>query len=211
MPQTDKNTLRFAALMSVIGWFAVIAQYYLNIQNQAITFSEITIRFFSYFTILTNLLVALSFSSMAFKSNHAFAQNLTTPKSQTAITVYIIVVGAVYNLVLRPLWHPEGLQRLVDELLHSVVPTLTVVFWILVVRKKSIGWSVCITGLTYPFVYTVFIAIRGYYSGFYPYPFVNVTALGYPKVLMNGGILLLFFICLFGFLIGISKLTGSKK
>jgi len=35
--------------------------------------------------------------------------------------------------------------------------------------------------------------MRGHFSGFYPYPFVDVTQLGITIVLINSGLLLLLF------------------
>jgi hypothetical protein len=54
----NKLTLFFAT----IAWFAVLAQYYLMIENRVASFSETTIRFFSFFTILSNTLVAIYFT-----------------------------------------------------------------------------------------------------------------------------------------------------
>lgn len=39
--------------------------------------------------------------------------------------------------------------------------------------------------LWYPLIYLGFILLRGHFSGFYPYPFVDVTQLGYPSVLVH--------------------------
>jgi len=53
----------------------------------------------------------------------------------TAITVYITIVGLVYNVILRFLWKPEGLQFIVDELLHTVIPLLLLVIAFLIITS----------------------------------------------------------------------------
>src|SRR5436190_2122955 len=47
----------------VLGWFAIIGQFFLAIENRQTDVTEAVIRFFSYFTVLTNLLVVLYFTS----------------------------------------------------------------------------------------------------------------------------------------------------
>lgn len=206
MPSSQRN---YALITALLGWFAVIAQLVILIQNRTTSLAEAIIRFFSYFTIQSNIIVALCFS--AYFISGKWKAFFTRPGTQTAVTVYIIVVGAVYNLVLRPIWHPTGFQIPVDELLHSVIPLLMLLFWIRYTPKTSLQWKDVFTWALFPFFYTFFIAVRGAFSGFYPYPFINVTELGYQKVLMNGMLLVLVFVFLFLVLIGIAKLLSKQK
>lgn len=206
MPSIQRNYALFTALL---GWFAVIAQLFILIQIRTTSLPETFIRFFSYFTIQSNIMVALCFSG--YFMHGKWKDFFTRPGTQTAVTVYIIVVGAVYNLVLRPLWKPAGLQVPVDELMHSVIPLLMLFFWFRFTPKESLQWSGVFTWSLYPLFYTVFIGLRGAITGFYPYPFINVTRLGYAKVLMNGCLLLLVFMVLSLVLIGIAKRFPRKE
>lgn len=70
----------------------------------------------------------------------------------TAILVYIMTVGLTYNTVLRSLWKPQGLQLLADNLLHSIIPFLYLVFWIFFVKKQSLQWKDVFSWLVYPLV-----------------------------------------------------------
>ena len=105
-----------------IGWFAVLSQFVLMIQNRQADITETVIRFFSFFTILTNILVALFFTVSALKSKSRLSRVLLMDGSITAITALILIVGSVYQLVLRSIWEPTGLQLIVDELLHTITP-----------------------------------------------------------------------------------------
>lgn len=195
---------KLAALFALIGWFAVITQLILMIDNRVASLSETIIRFFSFFTILTNTLVAFYFTSLCFTKNES-SKPIGKPGVLTANTVYITVVGLVYQVALRPLWHPEGLQMIVDELLHSVVPVLTIIFWCLYETTTPIKYTQAINWVSYPLIYLAYILVRGHFSYFYPYPFVNVANLGMTKVLINAGILLLLFFLLSAAFIFIGK------
>lgn len=196
-----------AIAFAIIGWFAVIAQYVLMIENRITSTTEATIRFFSFFTILTNTLVAIYFTFVALGK---YSKLLNKPGALTAITVYILVVGLVYQFVLRAIWEPTGLQKIVDELLHSVVPVTTLIFWYLYEEKSKIEIKGIVNWLIYPLVYLVFVLLRGSISDFYPYPFVNVLEIGMSQVLTNSVILLLVFIVLSAAFVWIGKRLPAK-
>lgn len=179
---------------AALGWFAVVVQFILMMQHRVESLAETTIRFFSFFTILTNCLVTLYFTVLWLNKPLFLLKPFQKPGYLTAVTVYISVVGLVYQLVLRGIWEPTGMQKLVDELLHSVIPLFVIVYWFNYENKKEVNWKAIPGWLLYPFLYLIYILIRGNLSGFYPYPFVNVTELGMEKVLTNSGFLVLLFI-----------------
>ena len=203
-PQANgKKSILF--FLFVLGWFALIAQFYLIIVNRVAPIPETIIRYFSFFTILTNLFVAVCFSVLLLKLSSRLGNFFASPKTLTAITVYITVVGIVYNLILRFLWKPTGLQWAVDELLHTIIPLLCIVYWIFHVYKSSLKWRDAFLWLIYPFVYIIFILIRGSMSSFYPYPFIDVDQIGLNKVLTNSGLLMLSFLLISFIAIAVGK------
>ena len=206
-----RNT--FLAIGTVLGWLAVGLQFYLIIVNRIASVTETIIRFFSFFTILTNTLVALCFTMLLLKPESVLGKFFSRSKILAAITVYIVIVGIVYNVILRSIWNPEGLQLVADELLHSVMPVWFILFWLLFAPKAELQWGNVFPWLIYPFVYTLFIFFRGALSGFYPYPFIDANALGYGKVLFNSIILFFAFLLLSLVLVAIGKIiskTGIK-
>ncbi|AQX84232.1 Pr6Pr family membrane protein [Elizabethkingia bruuniana] len=202
-----KRNLAF--IFAALGWFAVIAQYYLMLENRTTSVSEATIRFFSFFTILTNILVAIYFSTICFSRNKSVSL-INAAGMLTFLTIYITVVGLVYQVALRHLWHPQGMQKLVDELLHSVIPILVILFWYLYEAKNNLKFSQTIKWLSYPLIYFIYILLRGNQSGFYPYPFVDVSVLGFATVIQNALFLLLFFLGLSLAFILIGKWLDKK-
>lgn len=171
--------------LAALGWFALIAQFYLHMNGDTATALELLIRFFTYFTVLTNILIGMFTVTMLFNSSSKLGQFFARFETQTAITVYIVVVGLVYNLILRSLWSPVGLQRLVDELLHSVIPLMYLFYWLFLSVKTRLQWKQIIPWMLYPAVYTILVLVRGTFSGFYPYPFMDVDTLGFNTVLVN--------------------------
>lgn len=161
------------------------------VENKTASIPETIIRFFSFFTILTNTLVAIYFTTQAFKIN-----NLNKAGTLTAITGYITVVGTIYQVLLRHIWQPTGLQMIVDELLHTINPLLVILFWFFYEEKRAVKYGQIKSWLVYPVVYLIYILTRGSISGFYPYPFVNVLEIGLIRALLNGCLLLLFFMAI---------------
>lgn len=181
-------------------------QFYLIIENRTASVAETIIRFFSFYTILTNILTAVYFTMRAFKVNR-----FNKPGTLSAITVYITIVGAVYQVLLRHLWQPTGLQMIVDELLHTINPILVIIYWYLYEEKQLVKYRQIISWLVYPLAYLVFILARGAFSNFYPYPFVDVKGIGFLRTLINSGLLLLFFTAISAIFIFVGKQVAGKS
>lgn len=207
------STIRqiFLIIGMMAGWFAVICQLWLILKNRTASVPETVIRFFSYFTILTNIAVAVCFTFILLRPFSKSAKMFSKPVTITALTLYIAVVAIIYNVILRFLWNPHGLQLAVDELLHSVIPVLFIFYWLLFVQKQTIKLNNILPWLIYPVVYCIYVLIRGNFSGFYPYPFIDVTALGYSKVFTNIAGMLIAFLVISLLLVSVSKLSTKSS
>ena len=177
--------IKFEIVGFSIGWFAVIAQFFLMLEKRQADVLDTIIRFFSFFTILTNILVALFLTISVFRLNK-FPFNLFLAKGTlTAITAFILIVGLVYQIVLRQIWEPTGLQYIVDELLHTIMPLFMLGYWFFNIRKEDLLLKPVLNWLLYPTMYLIFIMIRGYISGYYPYTFLNIEEIGYESTIIN--------------------------
>ena len=192
--QYKRGAKLLLAAICLLGWFALVGQFYLIILNRITSIPEIIIRYFSYFTILTNLLVAICGTALLTNRNSKIKSFFSRQNTLTAVAVYITVVGLVYNSILRFLWNPQGLQWIVDELLHSVIPLLFILFWLLIVPKGKFQWKNVLAWLLYPLIYLVFVLLRGLPSSFYPYPFIDVDKIGHYKTFINSSGMLLAFL-----------------
>ncbi|HEU5168347.1 MAG TPA: Pr6Pr family membrane protein [Chitinophagaceae bacterium] len=208
----QKRSTRFVALIgAIIGWSAIIAQLYLIITNRVVSIPGTVFRFFSYFTIDTNILVALCFTFIFLGNQSRPGKLFTKATTITALTVYIIIVGIVYNTILRLTWNPQGLQMVVDEILHSVIPVLFILFWVIFVPIEGLKYKHAFSWLIYPLVYMLYAVIHGAITNFYPYMFVDVTRHGYGKVLSNAGLIVFAIFVLSFILIATGKATKDKK
>ena len=125
---------------ALIAWFAVLTRFLLMLENRVASVPETLVRFFSFFTILTNLLVAIYFTSQSFQRKNHSAGFINKPGVLTSVTVYITIVGLVYQILLRHIWQPTGLQKIVDELLHSLIPLLVIIYWYFFENKSKVKY-----------------------------------------------------------------------
>ena len=175
--------------LAFITWLALAIQFVLQVRSIEVTgfsFAKAATNFFSYFTVLSNILVAVTLTSELLSPRSFMARSFV----QAAIAVFIFIVGLVYNLVLRTIWSPEGWQLLADNLLHVVVPVLYLLYWVLFSLKRSLGVKHLGAWLIFPACYLGYSLIRGKIADWYPYPFLNTPDLGYQKVLSNSAMVL---------------------
>ncbi len=145
----------------------------------------VSINFFSFFTILTNIAAAIALLVPVAAPRSAAGAFLERPGVRTAIASYIIMVGVVYWLLLAGLSHRTGWSLSIEKALHYVTPPLFVLDWLLFVDKRAVGWSAVPRALLFPLAYGAWTLAHGAATGWYPYPFVDVVDLGYLRVLAN--------------------------
>ena len=187
----------YLIVMAVVAWLAVFLQIWLVMQTYVANGDSAIrglVNTLSYFTVLTNLVVALVTTAAALRRK--LDSFLTRPGTMTAVAVYIFVVGLVYSLFLRSIWDPTGLQLVADVALHDVVPVLYVMYWLIFVPKRSLSWVQPLYWLIYPLAYFGYALVRGEIIGKYPYWFADPTALGYPRTFANSALLLVGFLVL---------------
>jgi hypothetical protein len=201
-----------AGLLAVFCWFSLLLQLFLNIQvtnGLGLSLAESLIRFFSYFTIQTNILAALVLTAFAIKAS--LDEWLVHPFVRSAVAVYIAMVGITYHTLLRHLWQPRGAQWFADTALHTVMPVCYLVFWFTCVRKAGLRWYDPLLWLIYPLFYLGFALVRGKMSGFYPYPFIDAKTLGYAGVAANTAGLLIVCAALGGLLVAIGWWLARRQ
>jgi hypothetical protein len=144
--------------------------------------SEAVAVFLTYFTVLTNLLVVGVLTSEVIG---AASQRRWRVSAEAAVAMYIAVVGLTFHTLLRDYISPDGAQRIASEWLHYVNPLLYVAWWLLCVEKGRLRWSDALWWLLYPGAYVAVTTVRGVFSGFYPYYFMDLSLLGYTKAALN--------------------------
>ena len=127
-------------------------------------------RFIGFFTVLSNIGIALVATAIALGQDN----RLTSAKARLMGLTAIVTVGFVYSLLLRSLWNPTGLQKLVDAALHDWTPILFAALWALMPHGE-LSWRDMKWALTPPAIYLAYTLTRGAFDGWYPYYFLNPT------------------------------------
>lgn len=177
-----------AALAAAVDWIGLdlqLAVLHETAEARGVDFLTATVNFFSYFTILSNILAAAVLTASALRRDLPFLEFLRRPGTATAVAVYMTVTGLVYLTILRTLWNPQGLAWVADVILHYVMPVATVAYWLVFVPKDGLRARAVPAWLIFPLAYGAYALLRGAVTGFYPYPFVNAADLGYPAVVGN--------------------------
>jgi hypothetical protein len=200
----------YRVVVSALGWFAIILQYWLIASTRSgPDLVAWTINYFSFFTTIGNILVALAMTLPWLAPRSRLAQWLLRPSVRTVIVAYIIVVGLVYHLMLRNLYNPQGWRLACVIILHYVIPPLFIIDWLAFVQKRDLSWKILFGALALPVLYVAWTLVHGAVTGFYPYPFINVARFGYAQVLMTIGAMIAAFVCLVLGLVGIGRLSAG--
>jgi hypothetical protein len=183
---------RTAALgIATIAWLGLAIQFAATLGQVGSIVAALWV-ILRFFTIWTNLFVAVVMTGIALGQ-----PGFGSPRQLGLLTLAILLVGIVYNLLLRGLLDLSGGAKLADHLLHEVVPLLVPLFWLFLAPKGRLTGRDAMWWAAYPLVYLIYALIRGAVDGKYPYPFLNMAKLGGLQVALN---------CL---LIGIGFLAAS--
>ena len=173
MSTTQRTVLLLARLFfGLLGLAAIITQLSIQIQ---LRFS--VVNFFSYFTNLSNIFVAVVLLLGALTLLQRREPTATYDLIRGAAVVCIALVGIVFGVLLRD----EDLGSLlpwVNIVLHYVMPAVMVVDWLYLPPKTKLFFTQTWVWLIFPFLYLVYSLIRGSIVGFYAYPFFNPGKVG---------------------------------
>jgi hypothetical protein len=165
--------------------------------------------YFSFFTVLTNILVAVTLTTSLRPTRTHAMEFFARPNVQTGIAASIALVGAIYVLLLRNVWNPQGLQLVANILLHYTMPVLFVVFWWITVPARDVSRSNIWLWMLYPIVYFLLAMARGVTSGVYPYPFIDAGQIGFARAFGNAFAILLGFISMSLFFVAVGRRKGT--
>ncbi len=206
---------RFSAIAAVLAWSGLTLQFYFT-THRSIAWGRGLLGgltdYFSYFTILTNFLVAIALTARLVRRRYPFAQVFARPGITTGIAASIAVTSIAYNWLLRSLWDPKGLLFVADLLLHQVTPALFLIYWWLSLRSSAEArWDHALRWSLYPTGYFIYIMTRGELSGVYPYPFIDASRIGLGRALANGVGILIGFTIIALLLVAVARLKSPGE
>ena len=151
------------------------------------------LRFFSFFTIQSNLLVLVAAASLA--QNPGRDGSVWRVIRLDAVLA-IAVTGVVHFVALRPIQDLSGWDAVADILLHVVSPIIAVIGWLTFGPRPRIGARDVGRSVIWPVLWLIYTLIHGAISSWYPYPFVDVDDIGYARTLINAAIVTVIFLAL---------------
>ena len=201
-----KSTARAAAaLLAASAWAGLVIQFHASFLLLGSLGSTLAALLW-YFTILTNLLVAIVFTGIA-----AGSRRWSKPSLLGAVTLYILLVGIVYGLLLHGLQELSGGSAIANVLLHMVTPVLVPLFWIAFAPKGNLNSRDPLRWAFYPLAYLAYALARGEVTGRYPYPFLNVNVLGWGRSLLNALLIAIAFVAASWLFVWLDSLWGRRS
>jgi hypothetical protein len=141
------------------------------------------IRYFSYFTVESNILVGLTALTLIFRPD---MDGRVWRVLRLEALFGIAVTGIVYSTLLRGVVELHGASAVTNALLHYVAPLMAVIGWLLFGPRPRIDENTLLISLIWPALYVAYTLAHGAATDWYPYPFVDVTKLGYVTTIRNG-------------------------
>ena len=199
------------AVFATVGWAALALQYGLMITgNPGTSPAELTLNFFSFFTILTNVLVALALTLPVIGAGTRLGRRAGAEGVRAGVTMYAVVVGLVYHFLLHATWAPQGWSLVANIALHYVMPAAILLDWLLFTPKGRLRWIDAPKWLVFPLVYGGWTLIHGSLAGWWPYWFLNIDELGLATAALYFLGLLLFFLVVGLGVVAIDRTLGRR-
>lgn len=189
---------------SAIVTFGLILQLALSITAESGTGAfestpDRVANFFSFFTVLSNITVAVTTGMLAVRLDRGSVIFRTLRLDGL---VAIAVTGVVFHLTLAQLQELTGWNAFADFILHTLSPILCVLGWLLFGPRGALSWRVVLLGVIAPVCWLAYALVRGrlvqdrFGDDYYPYPFLDVQDHGYPIVLVNAALVAVLFLAI---------------
>ena len=192
-----------AAVIALAAWAGLAVQFAATF-GQTGSLPETLWILLRFFTVVTNLLVAIVMTRVAMgRRVSAFVL--------AGLTLAIVFVGLVYATLLHGLVELSGLALTADVLLHYVVPVAMAVYWPAFAPKIGLQFRDPLLWCVYPLAYLFYVVVRGSVDGRYPYPFIDVATLGYGRILLNSLMLLVSYLLTGLVLVALGRLLARRR
>ncbi len=193
----------FAVLIALSAWFGLAVQFDATlVANGAVAGALwILLRFF---TILVALAVALTFTALA------LWPRLASPSLLSGLTLNALLVAIVYRALIAGTLVQTGQEKLADLFLHGISPVLVLLFWLACVPRGALRLRNVWTWAAAPLLYFAYALARGAADGIYPYPFLDVAAIGWAAVLRNAAVIAFGFVVAGFGLVWVDRWRGRR-
>jgi hypothetical protein len=162
------------------------------------------VRFFSYFTIQSNIVVLLAALAVIFRPDKL---GLPWYRGLRLISVVgITVTAVVYNVILAKDDHDTGLSLLANNLLHRVGPAVFILAWLAFGPWSKLTFRDIPRAMAWPLAWLFYTVVHGLITGWWPYGFIDIDTEGASTVAVNIGAIIIFALALAVAYLGIARL-----
>ncbi|MEI8082139.1 MAG: Pr6Pr family membrane protein [Actinomycetes bacterium] len=144
-------------------------------------FWRLTITFF-YFTILSNIIVGVTYLMLAIRTER---QSTAFRTFRLFGLIAIIITGLVVNLYLNRLYTPTGINLVKNDLVHVLSPILATLTWLIFGPRTPFRFKYIVGAIGIGVAWLAVTFIHGSFIHWFPYPFLDVDAIGLTKSLIN--------------------------
>jgi uncharacterized membrane protein len=168
------------------------------------------VRVLSFFTIQSNIGSAVTSAQLARNPNR---DGRLWRAVRLAALFGITITGIVYATVLAKVHEPHGWQETsTNTVFHYVVPIMMVLGWLLFGPRRRINGRTVALAILWPIAWISYILIYGRVTKWYPYPFLDVTAHGYGRVVLNAvGVVAVLLVVIAVYGLGDRRLPGTDR
>ncbi|GGN92196.1 hypothetical protein GCM10010112_79060 [Actinoplanes lobatus] len=145
-------------------------------------------RLFSYFTIQSNLLLLIAVTALAVDPRR---DGRVWRVIRLDAMLGIVITGIVYGTILAGQVELHGAAYLSNLGFHYIAPWAALLGWLLFGPHQRIDARTMAWAALWPLLWITYTLAHGAATDWYPYPFSDVTVLGYPAVLINLGVVVL--------------------
>lgn len=173
----DRRWRAWSAIIALVAWSGVILQFIrvsIRLGSMAGALGWLSL----FFTTISNLTVAIVYSLIALG-----LVRFRHPLLIAGLALTMLLVGAVFEILLRPHMDLHGLKLLNNAILHDIVPILCVAAWLMLADKGLLRWRDPWIIALFPIAYLLYALVRGAIGGLYPYPFLDPVRIGWAGVL----------------------------
>ncbi|MFE3292995.1 Pr6Pr family membrane protein [Rhodococcus sp. NPDC059234] len=178
----------YRVLRLAVAVLGIVALAWIPLRNIDVA-SFSTANYFSYFTVLSNVLGVVAL----------LVGGLVDPQStrwqlfRGAATLYMVITGIIYAVLLANIDVTLN-DKWINDTMHRYLPLVLLADWVLNPPRVRITDRQAVSWLWFPLVYGVYTLTRGPFVDWYPYPFIDPRTQGYLQMAIGLVVLLVAFV-----------------
>jgi hypothetical protein len=201
----QKGIILYRVILCIFGWTSVFIGITLNIMDGYIS------NYFNYFSVQSLLIVDIWLTIALIYTNKDEKLKVLESPVRGAVTLYTTVTFLVFAILIQPTYQPQGLYILTSFITHYLIPIGFIFDWFLTETDVQYKYIFGLYWTIYPLIYLIYTLVRGYFTGFYPYTFLDLNSISIIRLIINITFLIGLFLFL-GFLyISINRIIYKKK